>query len=60
MITVTELTDERFVQIDSIINQSVVDKFIDAATNVETELLNENIDASEIYSYLLTILLNQC
>ncbi len=60
MITVTELTDERYEQIDSIVDQTIVNKFITSTEYVQIDLLDKNIEASEIYQYLLTIMLNQC
>ena len=60
MITVSELTDERYEVIDSIIDQKLVDQFIESVESVEVDLLNKNIEAEEIYKYLLTIMLNQC
>jgi len=59
-VTVTELTDERYEQIDSVVDQTIVDKFIQSTIYVENDLLDKNIEASEIYQYLLTIMLNQC
>ncbi len=60
MITVTELTDERYEQIDNIVDQTIVNKFITSTEYVQIDLLDKNIEASEIYQYLLTIMLNQC
>jgi hypothetical protein len=60
MTTVSELNDERYVQIDSKINEELVNKFIDATTDLQTEMLKHDISAEEMYSYLLTIMLNQC
>ena len=60
IVTVTELTDERYEQIDSIIDQIIVNKFIQSTEYVQNDLLDKNIEASEIYQYLLTIMLNQC
>jgi hypothetical protein len=60
IVTVTELTDERYEQIDSIIDQTIVNKFIQSTEYVQNDLLDKNIEASEIYQYLLTIMLNQC
>ena len=60
IVTVTELTDERYEQIDSIIDQTIVNKFIRSTEYVQNDLLDKNIEASEIYQYLLTIMLNQC
>jgi hypothetical protein len=59
-VTVTELTDERYEQIDSVVNQTIVNKFIQSTEYVQNDLLDKNIEASEIYQYLLTIMLNQC
>jgi hypothetical protein len=60
IVTVTELTDERYEQIDSIIDQTIVNKFIQSTEYIQNDLLDKNIEASEIYQYLLTIMLNQC
>jgi hypothetical protein len=60
MITVSELTDERYEQIDSIVDQTVVNKFIRTTEHIQINLLDKNIEAPEIYQYLLTIMLNQC
>jgi hypothetical protein len=60
MTTVSELNDERYVQIDSKINEELVNKFIDVTTNLQTEMLKHDISAEEMYQYLLTIMLNQC
>ena len=59
-VTVTELTDERYEQIDSVVDQTIVNKFIQSTEYVQNDLLDKNIEASEIYQYLLTIMLNQC
>lgn len=60
MITVSELTDERYKQIDSIVDQTILDKFIQSTECIENDLLNKKIESFEIYKYLLTIILNQC
>jgi len=60
MTTVSELNDERYVQIDSKINEELVNKFINITTDLQTEMSKHDISAEEIYSYLLTIMLNQC
>jgi hypothetical protein len=60
MTTVSELTDERYKQIDSIVDQTILDKFIQSTECIENDLLNKNIESFEIYKYLLTIMLNQC
>jgi hypothetical protein len=58
--TITELTDERYEQIDDVVDQIIVDKFIQSTNYVVNDLLDKNIESSEIYQYLLTIMLNQC
>lgn len=60
MITISELNDERYVQIDTQIDTKLVDKFIDATTDLQVEMSKHDITAEEMYSYLLTIMLNQC
>lgn len=60
MTTVSELNDERYVQIDSKIDEELVNKFIDITTDLQIEMSKHDISAEEMYSYLLTIMLNQC
>jgi hypothetical protein len=60
MITISELNDERYVQIDTQIDTKLVDKFIDATTDLQVEMSKHDITAEEMYQYLLTIMLNQC
>jgi hypothetical protein len=57
---INELNDERYVQIDVLVSKEAVNKFIDATENLQIELMNSNVDAKEIYQYLVTIMLNQC
>jgi hypothetical protein len=57
---INELNDERYVQIDALVSKEAVNKFIDATENLQIELMNSNVDAKEIYQYLVTIMLNQC
>lgn len=60
MITLTELDEQRFVEIDKLVKNKTVIKFINATEDVETELMAHNIDAKEMYQYLLTIMLSNC
>jgi hypothetical protein len=60
MITISELNDERYVQIDTQIDTKLVNKFIDATTDLQVEMSKHDITAKEMYQYLLTIMLNQC
>jgi hypothetical protein len=60
IVTVTELTNERYEQIDNIVDQVIINKFIQSTEYVQNDLLDKNIEPSEIYQYLLTIMLNQC
>jgi uncharacterized protein (UPF0335 family) len=57
---INELNDERYVQIDALVSKEALNKFIDATENLQIELMNSNVDAKEIYQYLVTIMLNQC
>jgi hypothetical protein len=57
---INELNEERYVQIDALVSKEAVNKFIDATENIQIELMNSNVDAKEIYQYLVTIMLNQC
>jgi hypothetical protein len=60
MTTLSELNDERYVQIDSKIDDELVNKFIDITTDLQTEMSKHDISSKEMYQYLLTIMLNQC
>lgn len=57
---INELNDERYVQIDALVSNEAVNKFIAATEELQIELLNKDVSASEIYQYLVTIMLNQC
>jgi hypothetical protein len=57
---INELNDERYIQIDALVSKEAVNKFIEATENLQIELMNSNVDAKEIYQYLVTIMLNQC
>lgn len=57
---INELNDERYVQIDALVSKEAIHKFIAATEELQTELLNKDVPASEMYQYLVTIMLNQC
>jgi hypothetical protein len=57
---INELNDERYVQIDALASNEAVNKFIAATEELQTELLNKDVSVSEMYQYLVTIMLNQC
>ena len=57
---VNELNDERFNVIDKLINEDDVIDYLNSIEKIQIELLNNNIDAKEIYEYLLTLMINQC
>lgn len=57
---INELNDERYVQIDALVSNEAVNKFIAATEELQTELMNKNVSVSEMYQYLVTIMLNQC
>jgi hypothetical protein len=59
LLSVSELNDERYVQINDLVSEDAVMNFIDACEVIETELAEHNIDAKEMYKYMLTLMLNQ-
>ena len=59
LLSVSELNDERYVQINDLVSEDAVMNFIDACEAIETELAKHNIDAKEMYKYMLTLMLNQ-
>lgn len=58
--SVTESTNEAFERIDPLVKNESVVKFIEATEDIQQQLLDANVKAEEIYSYLLAILLHQC
>ena len=58
--SVTESTNEAFERIDPLVKNESVVKFIEATEEIQQQLLDANVKAEEIYSYLLAILLHQC
>jgi hypothetical protein len=59
LLSVSELNDERYVQINDLVSEDAVMNFIDACEAIEIELAKHNIDAKEMYKYMLTLMLNQ-
>jgi hypothetical protein len=59
LLSVSELNDERYVQINDLVSEDAVMNFIDACEAIEIELAEHNIDAKEMYKYMLTLMLNQ-
>ena len=59
-ITITELTDEEYIFVNKLANNKLVNDFIKATECLEVDLMNNNIDANQIYRYLVTLMINQC
>lgn len=60
LISVTELNDERYVEIDSVVNDELVHQYLNAVEQLQLNMMQHNISAPEMYRYLLTLMLNQC
>ena len=59
-ITITELTDEEYISVNELANDKLVNDFIKATECLEVDLVNNNIEANQIYRYLVTLMINQC
>jgi hypothetical protein len=57
---ICELNDERFNVIDNLINEDDVINYLNSIEKIQSELLNNNIDAKEMYEYLYTLMINNC
>ena len=57
---ICELNDERFTVIDKIVNEDDVINYLNSIEKIQSELLNNNIDAKEMYEYLYTLMINNC
>ena len=60
IISVQELNEERYEVIDTLVNNSDVIDFINSVEKIQKSLMTKDIQANEMYRYLLTIMLNQC
>jgi hypothetical protein len=60
IISVQELNEERYEVIDTLVNNSDVINFINSVEKIQKTLMTKDIQANEMYRYLLTIMLNQC
>ena len=57
---VEEIEDDTlYVKMESSINETDLDNFIDAANNIGGDLLKAGYQAPQIYSYLYTVMVNQ-
>ena len=57
---ICELNDERFTVIDNLVNEDDVINYLNSIEKIQSELLNNNIDAKEMYEYLYTLMINNC
>jgi len=57
---ITELSNERYDEIDRLVNNGAVLELINAVDKIELELAKHDIEAKEMYQYLLTIILANC
>jgi hypothetical protein len=58
--SVQELNEERYEIIDTLVDNSDVIDFINSVEKIQKTLMTKDIQANEMYRYLLTIMLNQC
>lgn len=59
MITISELSEQRYVELDKFVSNESVINLIDAIEAIQTQLGENKIEAKEMYEYLVTIMLNQ-
>ena len=59
LVSVSELNDKRYEQIDALVSEATVINFINACEAIEIELDDHNVEAKDMYKYMLTIMLNQ-
>jgi hypothetical protein len=57
---ITELSDQRYSEIDRLVSNEAVLELINAVDKIEIELIKHNIEAKETYQYLLTTILTNC
>lgn len=57
--SVSELNDNRYTEIDKIVDPMLVNNFIDAVEAIQGQLAEGGVDTPEMYQYLVTIMLNQ-
>jgi len=60
ILSVQELSDERYEVIDEVVDYIDVINFINSVEKIQKTLSTNNIEAKEMYQYLLTLMLNQC
>ena len=59
-VTVTELDDTRYVEIDKVVDKRLVNAYLDTIEDMQIQMAEHNITAHEMYQYLLTLMINQC
>jgi len=57
--SVSELSEERYSEIDGFVDDALVNDFINATEAIQMKLGENGVDAPEMYQYLVTIMLNQ-
>jgi hypothetical protein len=57
--SVSELSDDRYTEIDGMVDPMLINNFIDTTEAIQNELAKNGVDAPEMYQYLVTIMLNQ-
>ena len=57
--SVSELSEERYSEIDGFVDDALVNDFINATEAIQIKLGENGVDAPEMYQYLVTIMLNQ-
>ena len=59
-VTVTELDDTRYVEIDKLVDKKLVNTYLNSIEDLQIQMAEHNITAHEMYQYLLTLMINQC
>lgn len=59
-VTVTELDDTRYVEIDKVVDKRLVNTYLNSIEDLQIQMAEHNITAHEMYQYLLTLMINQC
>jgi len=60
LISVSEVSDERYEIIDKLVIGSELKDFFRSVEKIQKTLNKHNIEAKEQYEYLLTLMINQC
>ena len=57
---ITELDDTRYVEIDKVVDEKLVNAYLNTIEDLQIQMAEHNITAHEMYQYLFTLMINQC